>query len=82
MLTWHLSRDRLDALLRPSPRIARAGESDLDTLAAMARWQTDLAAGDRDIAFLEIHALLMRLLRGEPQAGGAPRTGPGTPSSS
>lgn len=77
VLTWDLSRDRLDALLQPAPLIARAGESALDPLAAMARWQADVAAGDRDIAFLEIHALLMRLLRGEPATGGAPRTGPG-----
>lgn len=49
----------------------------IDAAAAMARWHADIGAGDRDVAFLESHALLRRLLRGDPETTGTPRTGQG-----
>lgn len=75
VLTWGLPHEQLDVLLRPAPLIARRGEVALDPLAAMTRWHDDLAADEPEIAYLEIQALLRRLLRRHPDAVATARPG-------
>ena len=75
MLSWELPHTHLGELLQPRPVVVAAAALDYDAATAVRRWHTDIGRGDHDLAFLELRALVQRMLR----AATADSPAPGPP---
>ncbi|OJX94625.1 MAG: hypothetical protein BGO96_00600 [Micrococcales bacterium 73-15] len=62
VLSWELSPAQLGGLLQPRPVVVPAAALDYDAATAVRRWHGDIVRGDHALAFLELQALVRRVL--------------------
>jgi AraC-like DNA-binding protein len=63
VLSWALSPAHLAVVLQPRLLVVDAADIDYDAARAVDRWRGDIERGDRELAFLEVQALVRRTLR-------------------
>ncbi|WP_420114828.1 helix-turn-helix domain-containing protein [Pseudactinotalea sp.] len=71
VLSWDLPADQLAVLLQPRMVVVGAGDLEYDAATAASRWHTDLERGDAELAFLEVQALVRRVLRSAADQAGS-----------
>lgn len=73
VLSWELQPAELAVLLQPRLLVVDAATLDYDAATAAARWHDDIERGEVELAFLEVQALVRRVLRSAANASPAAR---------
>lgn len=69
VMSWRLRPEQLATLLQPRPTVVRSIDLGYDAGASAQRWLTDIEADEAEVAFLEIQALVRRVLRHQDPPG-------------